>query len=597
MFKYIRTIAWLLIVTTSLPSCEKYLDKSPDIGISDETVYSRFLSFQGFLDQMYRRNPEYIDRYEWRGDQYSISDEAATTFLNDPGTQALPINKGLFIQQGSREFGWSSGLSNSDVSDNRPVLEMAFINLRVANLCIQNIGKLQDAGDGDKKYLLGQAYFFRAWNYFQVIRRWGGMPLFDKAYDSNDDLDFPRLSYHESTRWLVSDLDKAFELLPDSWPAIQKGRVTKAAALALKSMALLYSASPNMCPELSYAGYDTKICDTAAKAAYTAINYIQSNGQYSLMDGSTVENYSKIFYNPDLSASAEAIWYRPNGIVGDFALGSNLGPNSIAPGSVHYATPTQNIVDMFEMKNGLPITDPASGYDPQNPYVDRDPRFYYSVLYNYAPWTRENNGNKHLLQLWQYDSYQNKASSDWGYQADVRWRGPSPYLIRKFWPEGYNKVEKKYNMYVPSVYIRVTQLYLDFAEAANEAYGPTTPVPGTGISALDAINTLRRRSGVVDVPAKFTSSKEVFRDKIRNERTVELCFEQQRWHDIRRWRIGNVLHHIYNVEITRIGDGKFSFRYYEDEGRNRVFENKHYWYPIPKLYVDMLYNLEQNPGW
>src|SRR5690606_38340396 len=104
--------------------------------------------------------------------------------------------------------------------------------------------------------------------------------------------------------------------------------------------------------------------------------------------------------------------------------------------------------------------------------------------------------------------------------------------------------------------------------------------------------------GMIDVLPQYTASKEVFRDKIRNERDVELCFEQHRWYDLRRWRIAKqALSHIYNVEITRTGNNQFSYHYYEDVARNRGFDDRNYWYPIPRNYVDMLKNLEQNPGW
>ena len=150
-----------------------------------------------------------------------------------------------------------------------------------------------------------------------------------------------------------------------------------------------------------------------------------------------------------------------------------------------------------------------------------------------------------------------------------------------------------------SIHIRFAQLYLDFAEAANEAYGPTTVVPGTNMSAVDAINIIRQRVGAVPVRDEFKVSKEVFRERIYNERTVELCFENHRWHDIRRWHIAKeLLSDIKKAVITRTGEDTYSFRYVSvAPNLQRVFEDKHYWYPIPREQMEMLSVFTQNPGW
>ena len=253
--------------------------------------------------------------------------------------------------------------------------------------------------------------------------------------------------------------------------------------------------------------------------------------------------------------------------------------------------------EMFEMADGRAIKDAGADYDDQNPYVNRDPRFYYDILYNGVKWGN-NKGVPHYFELWEYNTYDNSKSADMMALFSQTYNPRCPYLIRKWWPETANKWENDYNYYMPAIYIRVAQLYLDFAEAANEAYGPETKVPGTDMSAVDAINIIRNRVGAVPVRNEYKANKEIFRERIRNERAVELCFEDHRWYDIRRWRIAkDAVKVIYKAVITRTGKDQFRFEYMEHPDYKRVFEDKHYWYPIPKSQMEMLNNVEQNPGW
>ena len=248
-----------------LSSCEDYLDKSPDMGITDKEVFQNYLSYRGVLDKVYVLTCDpFLSTHG--GGRFAFGDEGLCTAK---GTCHRDLNDGNFmLTKDNLELGWyTSEAMNSVATNKMPIIAMAMRNLRTVNLCISHIDDLQDATPEQRDQLLGQAYFFRAWNYFEIIRRWGGMFKFDKVFLSDDDMDFPRLSYHESTDWLVSDLELAYQLLPEKWGASEKGRVTKAAALALKSMALLYSASPSMCPELNY-NYDLEICKKAATAAW-----------------------------------------------------------------------------------------------------------------------------------------------------------------------------------------------------------------------------------------------------------------------------------------------------------------------------------------
>lgn len=152
----------------------------------------------------------------------------------------------------------------------------AYPALRIVNRVIENIDKVP-LTEEQRNEILGQAYFYRAWFYFQVIKRYGGMPIIDRVFAGGDD-DLPRVTYHESSEWMVSDIDKAIAMLPDTWEAMHYGRPTKLAALAFKEMALLYDASPLMQNDLDAVvvkEYDKERAKKAAQAAWAAISYMK----------------------------------------------------------------------------------------------------------------------------------------------------------------------------------------------------------------------------------------------------------------------------------------------------------------------------------
>lgn len=583
-----------------LSSCEAYLDKSPEMGVTDIEVYSNYLSFRGALDKVYVFDHDFFLPVS-NGYIFALGDEGITTASGNP---ALDVNNGNYLNSTSLEMGFyqHSGMPGGVTSIEIRYMPLPYFtlrNLRNINLCIEHIDDITDATDRQKEELLGQAYFYRAWNYFQLIRRFGGMFLFDKSFDSNSVMDLPRLSYQESTEWLIKDLDMAINLLPDVWSEAEKGRVTKTAALALKGMALLYAASPNMNENLQY---NEDYCKRTIDATWATIQHIQNTGLFKLMPGLNVDDYSKIFYSKTQLVSEEAIFYKMTlanssepGIPAVGSWNACFNPNTRESGNVHMASPTQNLIDLFETINGLPIEDDPS-YNSQAPYTRRDPRFYYGILYNGLEWNKGAPASHKKLEFWEKDDFENRRSND--LQANS-YPPRSPYGVRKWLPETCNKWDNDYKYYMQSIHIRVAQLYLDFAEAANVLYGPTMTVPGTSMSALDAINIIRARVGQKPVDSRYTVSKEEFQKRIYNERAVELCFENHRWHDIRRWRIAeDVLKEIRKAYITRTGEDTYSYQYVRiADNLQRVFEEKHYWYPFPQTEINKLNVFKQNPGW
>lgn len=605
---------YTIILSILFTSCENFLDVSPDFGLTEDEVFSEYQSARGFLDNLY---PSLLDFHAWDSQNFqrtnlnALSDEAATLFTG-PLNQTL--NSGAWINRsGAGELGWG-GVTGGPRGN---VITNSFYSIRIANKVIERAQAIPGISETQKNELLGQAYFFRAWYYFQIIQRWGGMPKLDKSFTPDDDLDLPRMTYSESSEWIMEDLDKSIELLPHIWNDNEFGRATKGSAYAVKSMAALYAASPlmqNGLTSIQYLDYGQEWVRRAARYANETLQYINSGAgghRFRLMSG---EEYENIFYHEGVQMSDESLWYNMDGNKRAQSRGLRVHylPQFFSGGTGNDATafsnPTQNIVDMFEVindGNAYPKDDQRSGYDPQNPFVNRDPRFYNNILVPGQPWGVNNAGQKLYQELYVQGRDFNATSTS----NHTRDRVLSGYMCKKFiWPEA-NQFTSQYGLYnLNNIFIRVAQIYLDYAEAINEAYGPNSDPEGYGLTAVQAINIVRNRVGMPNVLSEFTGSKEIFRDRIRNERAVELMWENHRWHDLRRWMLAEEVFSrpIRGIRATppqghrQINDKStltFSYQIIDLPTEQRVFNLRHYWYPVAFSDAQNLFNFQQNPGW
>lgn len=451
--------------------------------------------------------------------------------------------------------------------------ENTYSKIRKCNLFLQNVDKYAANFSATwKTQRVGEVKFLRALYYTYLFTSYGGVPLIDKPLDSTTDPDglfVARSTIDQTLAFIVADCDAAAVSLPATAARKGDGRATKGAALTLKGWVQLFAASPL---------YNTSN-DVAKWTAAAATNkQVLNLGTYSLFPDLGT------FFLQENNDNQEVIFNKEYiAVTAGQSKEGTYGPvnvNGVTQGWGNYA-PTQSLVDDYLMSNGLPITDPASGYDPQNPYVNREKRFYQSILYDGAPWqgdilTMRMGGNN------QIDLNSTSDISNTGYygRKTLDERIPAQ-TSRALVANGANYV-----------IFRLGEVLLSYAEAQNEAIGPDASV-------YAALNQLRKRAGLPDLQAGMSQSQ--LRDYIHRERRVELAFEDKRWFDIRRWKITAGPTGVLNTPSMGMlitpdrATGKLTY------AKVKVFENRFFDYqnlmPIPQNDIAKNTKLVQNPGY
>jgi len=567
MKKYIMLLVVTFATMVIAPSClEDYLDQAPESGLNEEEVFTKYENFKNYFDAVYSGRKYFSGG--WR--DYNIRTAFPLYFgawdqkwvwegSTDCGDQ------GRYMEGQAFKQGQVSAFINKFTYDGkrRPLLESMFTAIRVCNTAIQNIDMIVDAPtQQDKDDLLAQAHFVRAFCHFELMRFWGPMPYLTNVIGTEDPWDIPRLSKYETLHQVALDMDtaatfyeKADRMRRDAPPG-ESGHLTSpdmfrpngVAAKAYKARALLYAASPLNNDKGQTAWED------AAKAAWEAIQLAEQNGYALLSAADYKKNYVGVEY------TNEQIWGyyfgtmtyntgNTRGLVGGIFQNSKSSASGLMP--------TQNFVDKFETKWGDPLNTEADRqaaiaaghFAEQDPYKDRDPRFYIDIIYNGAPLVGFGKAGI-------YYERKSDGSTSYGNMLNQSYLGitKTGYMQRKYWGDQStkNRTRPKYS----DPLIRLGELYLNYAEAANEAYGPNTPAPGASITAVQAINVIRARIEMDDVLPQYTSNKEIFRDRIKNERNVELFLEGHYYHDIRRWMdapqtMGGTL---MGVDVEKVGE-------------------------------------------
>ncbi|MEY2834525.1 MAG: hypothetical protein RLZZ557_187 [Bacteroidota bacterium] len=428
-----------------------------------------------------------------------------------------------------------------------------------------------------------EAQFLRAFYYFELLKRYGGVPIVDHKISIFNETAYlstiKRNSFDECVKYINNLCDSAAKNLPLKLADIANadwGRPTVGAALALKARTLTYAASDlfnrpsNNNPLVGYTDNNRTARWRAAALANKAVLDLMPLAPYSfqstyfaLFQLKTVRSNEVIF---EKRYPASNTWEALN-----YPIGYQTGRSGTGP--------SQNLVDAYEMRTGIPF-DWKNPVHAADPYANRDPRLLMTVIVNNSAWKGTN------VQLW-----------EGGLNGKPLFRASKTgYYLKKYVDETLNLGTGQTSA-KQWIYFRLSEIYLNYAEAMNEAFGPGVP-DTLKITALQAVNAVRTRAGVAMPVIPAVVSKEELREKIRNERRVELAFEDHRFWDVRRWMIGeNTLGAmIRGVKIIRESNG--TFKYTPIDLEKRVFQEKMYLYPIPQSeIVKSNGNIVQNPGW
>jgi starch-binding outer membrane protein, SusD/RagB family len=540
------------------------LDKDVDTNLTKETVFSDERYAAGFLNSAYL---EIINGY-------GRIDNAMFACASD---EAICSNSASSVSA------FNNGAINQAYNPESNVWQNMYVGIRKTNMFLGELkNTIKAAGLINKdaasmanyKRMKGEAFFLRAYYHFELAKRWGNIQLVDTVLTEETASLVKQSTFTEAIRFIVKDCDSAKVYLQN--PLVLKsitvdnyGRATTASAIALKSRALLYLASPWNNPT-----NDKQLWKEAADVAIAFINTVTASG-----------SSSPIALDPAVFASAmPTISYinTPYSKEVLFATGYDNRNDiekynlPISFSGKGYTNPTQELIDCFDPLKGKTI-------DPTNPYANRDRRFNLYFYYN---------GQKPLAT---------KTDSVFTYVGGKDGLGRSAtatktgYYMRKFtnFSLDISKGEMSRRAWI---HFRFAELLLNYCEAQNEYVGATDNDIISDATIYDQLNKLRTRGGVATY-AIGSLTKGTMREAIHKERRVELAFEEHRFWDVRRWKEGTIYFNttVHGMQITRNSDGKYSYNIIGVE--NRVYQSKMDWYPIP--YTELLKNpqLKQNPNW
>ncbi|WP_315823943.1 RagB/SusD family nutrient uptake outer membrane protein [Paraflavitalea speifideaquila] len=553
----LKILVGIFISNTLLFSCSRVLDRAPLDSYTDQSVWTDLKLAEAFANNIYNILPTCT--YDWGK---SINRSFLLSGAVDEG-----YNK--FDYAGIRSV-ITKGILSPDNAGDFDIWAKNYSHIQNANIFLSKI----DAIPGDETFrnrIKGEITFLRAYAYYQLVTDYGGVPLIKKPFELNSDFKEPRSSYEEVVKFIVSELDIAADLLNTAAKGSPVGRITAPLALAIKSRILLYAASSQWNPANEQAKW------AAAAAAAKAV--IDLN-KFSLYNG----NYADIFttFNSELIgvklSNKQYDWSAFNGVEMMCYPSGYHGWAALAP--------TQNLVDAFGTANGKYISDPTSGYDPQKPYVNRDPRFYANIVYdgrslgsaNFVDWRKSSSNPDGTLA----EFYEGGLDSPQG--IDTWNNSETRYTFRKYMDTTYdfNVTTQNNKFWILS---RLSEIYLNYAEA--EFY------LGHEATARQYLDMLRKRAGIT---VDLTESGADLEKRIRNERQIELCFEGHRYYDVRRWKIAEVSQNkpIGQVIITRAQNGTKTYQYKDLE--QRYFKPGNYLLPIPRTEIERT-GLPQNPGY
>ena len=542
----------------SLCSCSDYLDRETDSYIDKTMTFSSYERTSKYLVSIYSIIPDGLNRMG-NGGMFDAATDDAEQVLEGSGVQKFNMGS------------WNA-ISNPDDMWNRLYSGIRMACEFIENADNVNLDTYKNDPSNQTEYQnrlkdiriwKAEAQFLRAYFHFELLKRYGPVPIVINSLSINEDhSSTERPSMDECVDFISRECDEAANVL-EVFPWRDNtalGHATKGAALALKSRLLLYAASPLYLDWRDVSEKNRPSNNAKWEVAANAAKAVIDLGQYSLNPF-----YTDLFINN--FQCSEFIFMKRYEASSSFE--SYNFP--ISYGGRGGTCPSQNLVDAYEMIDGTAFSW-ANASQAANPYRNRDARLNATVIVNGSQWKQS------TVENW-------IGGKDGPYTTNATKTG---YYLKKYANESVNILTGGGALGHTWPIFRLAEIYLNYAEALNE-YAPGNP------DIAEYVNNVRARADQPDLPAGLT--QEQMREKIRQERHVELAFEEHRAWDVRRWKTASSTlgADLRAVKITKDDAGAYTYVPYSLEQRN--FEPKMYWYPIPQSELLKMQGWEQNPGW
>lgn len=498
-----RYILFTALVAFSFMGCQKVLDTRPGDTYSEVDIYSNIALTERLVFYSYNITENWgLNEADWwtrRAGIENATDEAWFHFV----PQNFKITRGL--------------ISPNDMGFFRNLWDHYYKFIGTTNEFLNKIDGSPVAATNPNEVatLKGEMKYLRAYGYTRLVSFFGGVPIIDKPFTLKDNFTRPRNSYQESVDFIVKELDEAIALLPSGTRSgVEFGRVSKGAAMALKSRILLYAASAQHDPSNGNAPrgplYDYNKNNKWKDAADAAKALIDMNA-YSLVPVANAKEYQEMFLKPN----SELIFARPfhpdfPNTPDDFNTLPDKAQSPVGSGGWGLSNPTHNFVQDFKMANGKRITEAGSNYDANDMYANREMRFYANINYQGGTFKGRE------LQYWSPGGADSKDAAGPNHYA------ATGYNLRKFLDESI-VIDKQQSAKRPYPLARLSEIYLNYAEAQFHL--------GNEAEARQYASMVSQRVGL---PAITSSGAELLKD-IKYERQMELYFEGHRFFDLRRW--------------------------------------------------------------
>jgi hypothetical protein len=523
---YLKNITIFLATALLAPGCQKdLLETVPNDRISTEIFWKTDQDATLAANAVYNFVTENANHYlSWDG-------------MTDIGYTHSPQSAESFILQGQFDA------LNSRVSDD---WDSAYAGIHAANSFLANVDKVQTTNTALISRLKGEVTALRAYFYIRLAFLFGDVPLVTSEISLDESKHLTRTPASQVWDFISQELTSAADQLPLT--QTDKGRMTKGAALALKARAMLYAGRYQDAADAAQA-----VMDLDVYHLYPA---------YKNLFSYAAENNAEVIFDIQFIKDT----YSNNAF-------ATLAPKSNNGNSIY--VPTKNLVDAYEMSNGDSIGDPASGFDPYDPYANRDPRLKYSI---FVPGDTLPNGSI-------FNPKPDSQTGDAVYSTFVV--SPTGFNLKKY--VNKDDLSTPGNCGINLILLRYPEVLLTYAEAKTE-------LNQIDASVYDAINQIRQRPDVNMPPIDEGKTQDELRSIIRHERMIELAFEGLHYFDILRWRTAEQVMpgKVYGMTFK---DDDGNLQTVEVTGWTNLFNSRNYIWPVPQNELDLNPGLGQNPGW